>query len=196
MALSGLPLLSSVLRRSQIIFGAESLNWYNHILMDKLQGRIVWAPIFDYCCISRCIGGRVILGRERSTIRNICHFLLYCPFGLFLLLKPRSLKFIFLSSHDAHATTRNSSVFFSRICGNLPSGRSLVSYYSNRWNWSDWNLYVPRRTRSRIFDLRQDLRHGLGRTLVTTLLNTGTLRKIEKVEQMMCKSVGMRFCPG
>jgi hypothetical protein len=35
--------------------------------------------------------------------------------------------------------------------------------------------------------LSQDLRHGLGTALVATLFNTGNLRRIEKVQRMMCK---------
>ena len=71
------------------------------------EGFFLWS-VFFYCffflvllyfwfgktCISSRIDGQVVWGKEKS-IRNIYHFLLDCPFGLFLLLKPSALKFIF-----------------------------------------------------------------------------------------------------
>jgi hypothetical protein len=125
---AGLPLLSSVLQRSRIIFGAESSKLYNHTLMDKLQGGIVWAPIFDYLLYFRMHWRANRFGKRKvhhSQYLSLPAWLSFSTIPFTQALGP--LNLFFPSLRDAHATTRNTFVTFSRICGNLPSGPSLVS---------------------------------------------------------------------
>ena len=125
---AGLPLLSSVLQRSRIIFGAKSSNLYNHILMDKLQDRTAWAPIFDYLLYFELHWRASRFGKRKvhhSQYLSLPAWLSFWTIPSTRVLDPSNS--FFPSSLDVHATTRNPSVPFSRICGNLLSGHSLVS---------------------------------------------------------------------